>query len=240
MKCWCLIAFVLGCGEKDSEPTDDSSVEGDTDTDTDTDTDSDGDTDVGPESTADGYINLNDGSLEGNVDVMKAFSFYSDKAIFVYASSNPEASCDTLSEIFDPENKDAVDPNDLYVADMCNLTFSTIGGPPVAGYDLQQDTGGIVNAECTYGAGSWDYQGGSDAGYYWSGDYYNAGAWKGTFSIEHQDQAAHALVLDIDIREFEGTFPYSDDRPGEHKARAKITGLIYTTECDGFEKLGIF
>lgn len=232
-----LAALVLGCGEKEVVEPDDSQVEGDADTDADTDSDTDADL---PDSTAEGYINLNDGSLEGGVDIVRAFSFYSDKAIFVYASSSPEASCATLAKIYDPENKEAVDPGGLYLKEHCNLTFSLVGGPPVSGYDLQTDSGGVVNAECTYGDGSWDYESGGDAGYYWTGDYYNAGAWKGSFSIDHHDQAAKSLVLDVDIREFEGTFPYADDRPGQHKARAKITGLIYTTECEGFEKLGLF
>jgi len=234
------LAFALGCGDKDDvSPTDDTASDADADTDADTDTDTD--TDVAPQSDAEGYINTNDGTLEGTADIAKAFSFYSGDAIFVYASSNPDATCALIEQLYDPENKDPVDPTDLTVADMCNLTFSTVGGPPTS-YDLQDDTqtGGVVNALCTYGDGPWEYQGSGDAGYYWNGDVYQAGAWKGTFDITVDDPATRLLKLDIDIREFEGTFPSSTDRPGQHKARAKIVGTIYATECEGIEKLGIF
>jgi hypothetical protein len=230
---------LLACGEDDGpEPTDDSSAEGDADTDADTDSDTDTDA---PASTAAGEIELRDGSLSGTMAIARAFSFSSDNAIFVYASSNPDASCGLMADLFDKENK-SVDRTDLFLDGHCNLTISQVGGMEVEAHDLQVDVGGSVQTECAFGEGDWELSGsGSEADYYWTGEYYVAGATHGTYDILWHDQGAGQMVLDVDLDHWEGTFPYSDDRPGSHKASSPgLKGLIYTEHCEGIEQLGIF
>ncbi|MCP4803984.1 MAG: hypothetical protein GY884_01420 [Proteobacteria bacterium] len=236
-----LLALTLACGDKDTDgTTTDSTPEGDADTDADadTDTDTDADTDV-PVSDAAGNIDLRDGTLTGSVAIQKAFSFSSENAVFVYASSNPDATCDTLTAVFDKEISDP-DPTSLFTPGHCNLTLSKVGGMELESYDLQTDSGATVNATCAYGDGSWEYESGGDAGYYWSGEYYDAGAWKGTLNMLWHDEGAESMVLDVSLKEWEGTFPYSDERTGEHKASGSVKGLIYTEWCEGLENLGIF
>ena len=233
------LLMLLACGDKDgsADATDDSSVEADADTDADT--DSDTDTDV-PRSDASGDIDLRDGTIGGDAVIEKAFSYSTGEAIFVYASSSPEASCELLTELFDPENKDAVDRGPLFLDGHCNLSFSMVGGMEVESYDLQSDIGGVVQANCAYGEGDWEYQSGADEGYYWSGEYYEASAWKGTFNILWYDTSAQAMQLEVDLKEWEGKFPYSSERTDEYKASGDIDGMIYTEHCDGLKNVGLF
>lgn len=235
------LLMLLACGDKDPDDptTDDSSVEGDTDTDTDADTDSDTDTDV-PQSDASGDIELRDGTIGGDVAITKAFSYSTDQAIFVYASSSPDASCDVLDELFDPENRDPVNRGPLFAEGQCNVSFSMVGGMEVAAYDIQTDIGGTVQANCAFGEGEWEYVSTGDKGYYWSGEYYEASAWKGDFSIVWLDQSEASMQLDLDLREWEGTFPYSSERTDEYKASGKVDGTIYTEHCDGLKNVGLF
>ena len=234
------LLLMLACGDKDGTTdvaSGDSAVEGDADTDADT--DSDTDTDV-LSSTAVGEIDLRDGSIGGDVAITKAFSYSTDQAVFVYASSSPDASCAVLTDVFDPENRDPVDRGPLFLDGHCNISFSMVGGMEVASYDIQNDTGGTVQANCAYGEGDWEYTSDGDAGYYWTGEYYEASAWKGTFNVLWLEQSEQSMQLEVDLREWEGKFPYSSERTEEYKASGKIEGLIYTEHCDGLEHVGLF
>ena len=233
------LLLLLACSDRDgaTDASGDSAVEADTDTDADT--DSDTDTDV-LQSDASGDIELRDGSMGGDVVIQKAFSYSSEEAIFVYASSSPDASCDVLTELFDPENKSPVDRGPLFAEGHCNVSFSIVGGMEVAAYDIQTDTGGVVQANCAFGEGSWEYRDSGDKGYYWSGDYYEASAWKGDFNILWYDASAKSMQLEIDLREWEGKFPYDTERTDEYKASGKVAGIVYTEHCDGLEHVGLF
>ncbi|MCB9758779.1 MAG: hypothetical protein H6739_02985 [Alphaproteobacteria bacterium] len=234
-----LSGLVAGCTGKDDVTVDDSADDTSSGGD---DTSSGGDdtSTERPETTAAGNIDLRDGTLTGTVAIAKAFSFYSNRQTFIYASSNPAATCDIIAELFDPRG-DVVDKNDLFLPGHCNLTFTYVGAPPLAEYDIQTMSGAVQNAQCAYGEGSWVYD--SQAtfpDYYWSGDYYEAASWKGTFDISFLAEGEDDLVLNLALREWEGTFPYSSDRPGEHKASGRVDGVIVTEHCEGLDETGWF
>ena len=236
-----LLGVAVSCANKETDSdqsSSDSICECDADTDTDMDTDTD--YDIDRISTAAGNIDMRDGTDKGLVSIQRAFSFYSSSATLIIASSNPDATCETFADLLDPEAP-ATDRTSLYLAGHCNLTFTLNSAPPLGSYDLQTDSGAIVGASCAFGEGEWALStSGSYTGYYWTGDQYEATAWKGTFYVGFVTNLSDDLGLEIDLREWEGTFPYSTERPGEHKASGKIEGSIHTEHCPGFERSPLF
>ncbi|MCK6522796.1 hypothetical protein L6R49_15310 [Myxococcota bacterium] len=228
------------CGDKETaeDDTSDDVVADDSEGDADADTDSDSDTDL--TSTAAGNIDLRDGTDKGVVSIQRAFSFYSSSATFIIASSNPDATCETYANLLDPDAP-PTDRTSLYLPGHCNLSFTLTSAPPLASYDLQTDTGAVVGASCAFGEGEWALStSGSYKGYYWTGDQYEAAAWKGTFSVAFTEEGGEGLSLEVELREWEGSFPYATDRPGEHKASGKVVGSIHTEHCPGFERSSLF
>ena len=232
-----LLMGLLACtddvdADDSSTNTDDTSGDADTDADTDTDTDTDA-----PVSTAAGSVTLRDGSnLKADTKIATAFSFYSDKKTFIYATSNPTATCALVGQLYE---KDAapVDLNELFLDNHCNVSITLVGAPPVVDYDLQEGTGVVAGVNCAYGDGEFVYQGGSDAGYFWDGPFYNASAFKETLSIEFEDQSAKTLKATLNLGGYKGTLSTSSD---EVQAQGYIKGEIYTVNCDGLSNSGGF
>ena len=237
-----LLLLAVGCGDKDSS-TDDSVSGDDSNNTDDSATDDSAANDTGTEnqvSTAEGNVDLRDGTAEGLVTVAHAFSFWSENRTFVYTSANPDASCSLVTELFDPRGQD-VDKNDLFLPGYCNLSFSYIGPPPLATYDIQTMTGAIVGTQCAYGEGTWEYDSSASfPDYYWTGEYYESSSWKGTFDISFLDGTEEPLLLNVALREWEGTFPYSTTRAGEYKASGNVSGVIVTEHCEGLDRTGWF
>jgi hypothetical protein len=234
-----LLMGLLACTDDvdtdDSNNTDDTS--GDADTDADADTDTDTDTDV-PASTASGSVTLRDGSdLKADTEIVTAFSYYTDKKTFIYATSNPSATCQMVGELYE---KDAppVDLNELFLDNHCNVSITLVGAPPVVDYDLQDGSSGVVaGVNCAYGEGEFVYEGGSDAGYFWDGPFYNASAFKETLSIEFHDQGAKTLKTTLNLGGYRGVLSTS---PDEVQAQGYIKGEIYSVNCEGLSASGGF
>ena len=231
-----LLMGLLACTDDvdvdDSDTTsDDTSGDADTDADTDTDTDA-------PVSTASGSVTLRDGSdLKADTEIVTAFSYYTNKKTFIYATSNPNATCELVSALYE-KGAAPVDLNELFLDNHCNVSITLVGAPPVVDYDLQDGAGGVVaGVNCAYGEGEFVYEGGSDAGYFWDGPFYNASAFKETLSIEHQDQGAKTLKATLNLGGYRGTWSTSAD---EVQAQGYIKGEIYTVHCDGLSASGGF
>lgn len=217
----------------DSNSSDDTSV-GDADTDADTDTDTDTDA---PVSTASGSVTLRDGSdLKADTEIVTAFSYYTDKKTFIYATSNPSATCALVGALYE-KDAPAVDLNELFLDNHCNVSITMVGAPPVVDYDLQDGAGVVAGVNCAYGDGEFVYEGGSDAGYFWNGPFYNASAFKETLSVEFQDQGAKSLKATINLGGYRGTLSTSAD---EVQAQGYIKGEIYTVNCEGLSASGGF
>lgn len=235
-----LLLLAVACTDKgntsDDSATDDSDPTGD-DSGAD---DSSADDTGNPVTTAAGNIDLRDGTATGAVVVAKAFSFWSDGHTFIYATSNPDTTCATITELFDPRGED-VDKDLVFLSGHCNLSFSLIGAPPLETYDIQTMTGATSNAQCAYGEGSWEWDASASfPDYYYTGEYYESASWKGTFDIDFLDSSHEALILNVALEEWEGTFPYSSTRSGEYKASGDVDGVIVTEHCEGLERTGWF
>lgn len=236
---WMVLALVA-CGEKDDSSTADDSSSGDDSESTD---DSEGTDDSTPEeleSTAAGNIDLRDGTLTALVEIQQAFSFYSDSRTFVYAVSHPDTTCADVAEFFTRDGA-PFDRARLFRDGYCNLSITLQGAPELPTYNLQEDSGAVVTASCPYGEGEWAYDGSASfPDYYWTGEYYEAAAWKGTFSVTVPDSSTKTVQSEVDLREWDGSFPYESERPGEYKASGKLQGRIVATRCEGLELTGWF
>ncbi|MED5369959.1 MAG: hypothetical protein VX899_03005 [Myxococcota bacterium] len=229
------LSLSLACKDGDTA-TDDSQVEGDADSDADTDSDTDTDA---PVSDAAGTVETRtDPALSADIAIVKAFSYSTDKKTFIYASSNPAASCDLLTDVYDPE-KGSQDLTDLFLPGHCNVSITLVGAPPIEDYDIKNGDGSAVaNIACTIGEGAWEYSGsGADSGYFWTGDYYTGSAFKETLSIAWEDQASGQLHATLKLGGYNGTL---SDTVGEVDAQGYIKGEVYTVECEGLSGSGGF
>jgi hypothetical protein len=199
--------------------------------------------DTGPEPDPDpmvtGNLDTRDGVHTGTVSLVRAFSFYNELATLLYASSNPDATCETVAVTLGVEGE--YDPNDLFLPGHCNIDLQLTSGPPLETYDLQTDLGAIVRARCAYGEGEWEYKNGSlGMGWYWSGDLFTPSAWKGTFSIAVRNEESRGLDVEMDLKEWRGTFPHDPDDPDDHLASGRIEGTLSTVNCGALAETAWF
>ena len=192
-----------------------------------------------PDPMVTGNLDTRDGVHAGAVSLVRAFSFYNDTATLLYGSSNPDATCDAVAVALGVEGD--YDPNDLFLPGHCNIDLQLTSGPPLETYDLQTDLGAIVRARCAYGDGEWEYKNGTQGmGWYWSGDLFTPSAWKGTFSIAIQDEASRGLDVEMNLKEWRGTFPHDPADTDEHLASGRIEGTLSTVNCGAFSETAWF
>jgi hypothetical protein len=232
-----LLMLALACTTDgdDTNPVDDTEADADTDADGDSDTDADADN--VPVSDASGSIELTDGSHEGRAEIAKAFYYSTSNKTFLYASSNPDATCAHLTQLYDKDAAD-LDKTVLFTPELCNLSVSLVGAPPALDCDIGDgNCPVIVNAQCTFGSdGIWEYDSG-DKGYVWTGTYYEAGARSESISIDWHESEEGVLSAEVNLRGWEGT---KSDDAGSFLARGSIKGWIHASKCDGLENLGGF
>jgi hypothetical protein len=219
-------AFVLlGCKGADSDTSPDS---GSSETATET-----GETgDLAPtEPMATGTIGMRDPEMELSADVSlwKAFSYYTDDATLVYATNAKDVSCASVATML--TGKKEVDPNAILLDNSCNLLIQGTFKPNRPNYDIQTDQGGIASIYCPFGEGQWEWkEGWKGERWYWSGTYYTASAWKGTFGLTVDEN--DVITVPLELREYEGTFPLSESgSTQEHKASGKLAGTLKTEHC---------
>jgi len=183
---------------------------------------------------ATGNIDTRDGRFTGSVSVVRAFSFFNGNTTLIYGAANPAATCESVAHALGAEGN--YDPNDLFLPEHCNLVIQTNQAPPLAGYDLQSDSGATVRANCAYGSGEWSWMDGFvGVGWYYSGVYYSPLAWKGSFSISEVG-SARDLEVEVDLREWEGRFPHDSVDTDEHKASGRVEGTITALDCPALEE----
>ncbi len=231
-----LVVVVAACtGDPATKDVDPDDTAQDTSEETGDDTGSDPD----PDPMVTGNLDTRDGVHTGAVSLVRAFSFYSDTATLLYASSNRNARCEDVAVTLGVEGE--YDPNDLFLAGHCNIDLQVTSGPPLETYDLQTDLGAIVRARCAYGEGEWEYKNGNQGmGWYWSGDLFTPSAWKGTLSIAVRDEATRGLEVEMDLKEWRGTFPHDPDDTDEHLASGRIQGTLSTVNCGALSETAWF
>ena len=176
--------------------------------------------------------------LSAEVELWRAFSYFTDDATLIYATNRQDVECKDVATML--IGKKEVDPNDIFMNNTCNLLIQSTFKPNRDNYDIQTDEGGIASVYCTFGDGEWEWrEDWKGERWYWSGDYYTAPAWKGTFSLkESQDRS---ITSTIELREFEGTFPLDETgSTEEHKASGKLTGTLQTEDCEKLNKTAWF
>ena len=230
----CLIlGSTIGCGAgDDASPTDSSTGDsGAVET---------GDsTPAGPMAT--GTIAMRDPELglSADVELWKAFSYYTNDTTLVYATSSPDATCSDVATML--IGKREVDPNDIFEPNSCNLILQSTFKPNRPDYDIQTDEGAIATVYCAFGEeGVWTWSDGwKGERWYWSGDYYTASAWKGTLGLTEGEN--QSLTAPIELREYEGNFPLDEDGAAEeHKASGKLVGTLNTEHCEKLKNTSWF
>ena len=227
-----VLSATIACSDKsDSAPTDSASEDsGTTET---------GDT-VPTDPMATGTIEMRDPEmgLSADVELWRAFSYYTDDTTLVYATSSVDATCDDVATML--IGKKEVDPNDIFESNSCNLILQSTFKPNRPNYDIQTDEGAIATIYCAFGDGEWTWEDGwKGERWYWSGNYYTASAWKGTLGLsEGSDQS---ITAPIELREYEGNFPLDESGSAEeHKASGKLEGTLVTEHCEKLKKTSWF
>jgi len=176
--------------------------------------------------------------LAANVELWRAFSYFTEDATLIYATNQQDVDCKDVATML--IGKKEVDPNEIFVDNACNLLIQSTFKPNRENYDIQTDEGAIASVYCTFGEGEWEWrEDWKGERWYWSGDYYTAPAWKGTFSLQEADD--QSIVSTMELREFEGTFPLDENgSTEEHKASGKITGKLKTEHCEKLNKTAWF
>lgn len=176
--------------------------------------------------------------LSADVELWRAFSYYTDDTTLVYATSSADATCDDVATML--IGKKEVDPNDIFESNSCNLVLQSTFKPNRPNYDIQTDEGAIATIYCAYGEGEWTWEDGwKGERWYWSGEYYTASAWKGTLGLtEGENQSVNAP---IELREYEGNFPLNEEGSAEeHKASGKLMGTLVTEHCEKLKNTSWF
>ena len=195
---------------------------------------------VPTEPMATGTIEMRDPEmgLSADVELWRAFSYYTDDTTLIYATSSVDATCDDVATML--IGKKEVDPNDIFESNSCNLILQSTFKPNRPDYDIQTDEGAIATIYCAFGDGEWTWEDGwKGERWYWSGDYYTASAWKGTLGLsEGSDQSINAP---IELREYEGNFPLDESGSSEeHKASGKLEGTLVTEHCEKLKNTSWF
>jgi hypothetical protein len=213
------------------------------------DDDTNGDSDSGTLETGDtqatepmaaGVVGMRDPEmgLNAEVEIWRAFSYYTDDAILIYATNGKDVECDDVATML--RGKKEVDPNAIFVDNTCNLLIQATFKPNRQSYDIQTDTGAIASIYCPFGDGEWEWKDGwKGERWYWSEDYYTAAAWKGTlgFTVDEND----VITVPTELREYEGNFPLDEDgSTEEHKASGKIMGTLITEHCEKLKNTSWF
>jgi len=229
----CPLLFAIGCSKSDDTTPDDTQggqESGITET---------GDTlPSGPMVT--GSLEMRDPELglSAEVEIWRAFSYFTDDATLIYATNRADVECRDVATML--IGKKEVDPNEIFVDNSCNLLIQATFKPNRDSYDIQTDEGGIASLYCTFGEGDWEWrEDWKGERWYWSSDYYTTNAWKGTFSLNEGDN--RSITSTMELREFEGTFPLDEaGSTEEHKASGKITGTLQTEDCEKLSKTAWF
>ncbi len=195
-------------------------------------------TPTGPMAT--GTIAMRDPELgmSADVELWRAFSYYTDEATLVYATSSADATCSDVATML--TGKREVDPNAIFESNSCNLLIQSTFKPARPNYDIQTDEGAIATIYCPFGEGEWRWEDGwKGERWYWTGDYYTASAWKGTMGLSEGDNAS--LDIPLELREYEGNFPLDEEEStAEHKASGKLEGTLTTEHCEKLKKTSWF
>ena len=231
----CLTLCLLACSASDATDDDITSDSADTDTNTE-----ETGNPVPTEPMATGTIGMRDPEMGLNADVAlwRAFSYYTDDATLIYATNTLDVECKDVATML--TGKKEVDPNEIFVDNTCNVLIQSNFKPNRENYDIQTDEGGIASIYCPYGDGEWEWKDDwKGERWYWSGSYYTASAWKGSFGMTVDDQ--DRITAPIELREYEGTFPLDESgSTEEHKASGKVEGTLVTEHCDKLKNTSWF
>ena len=197
-------------------------------------------TPTGPMAT--GTIEMRDPEfgLSANVELWQAFSYFTDEATLVYATTSADASCDDVATMLTGEKE--VDPNGIFQPNSCNLLLQSNFQPNRPNYDIQTDEGAIASIYCAFGDGEWEWKDGwKGERWYWGGQYYTASAWKGSLGLTQGEGDDSSLTVPIELREYEGNFPLDESGSAEeHKASGKLEGTLITEHCSKLKKTSWF
>ena len=176
--------------------------------------------------------------LSADVELWRAFSYFTEDTTLVYPTSSADASCNDVATML--IGKKEVDPNAIFEPNSCNLILQSTFKPNRPNYDIQTDEGAIATIYCAFGDGEWSWEDGwKGERWYWSEDYYTASAWKGTLGLtEGEDQS---ITAPIELREYEGNFPLDESgATEEHKASGKLEGTLVTEHCEKLKNTSWF
>lgn len=163
----------------------------------------------------------------------QAFGFDNEGTLVVYIASQKEASCESVASYIKGES---IDPSQLFEPQSCNLfvKVSDYEGSWQAQDDRMLSASSSIN--CTMGDGAFEYENGSDSGYYWTGNWWAGFPIEYNWSITGDRETSYAL--EIEMKTYEGSFPLEEfDR---YEARGTVSGSVEAQVCPELGSTGQF
>lgn len=162
--------------------------------------------------------------FEGRVIPRSAFYHEQDGKLLMYMSASNSATCELVADHLHISGN-RPDPSDLFIQDHCNLRITFQNAADI--------TSSASFAECTFGSGSFSASGST---WHWTGtdengldaEYFEAVGLVGGINAMASDSAR--IALDIEVTEWAGSFPYSDNY-NTSEAVGTGTGYIIAEEC---------
>jgi len=189
-----------------------------------------------------GTISPTDEDFSGEVSIMRAFGFDAGGKVFIFSSSNADATCDNSYEML--ISSDPYDPVDIFEPGFCNFTVAVPSGYE-GEVQVTDDLLSITPAfQCPMGDGAFEYtdildDGNTEKDYYWiPSDQY----WTGvphSFDITVSGSGEDGYTVDATMSSFEGEFAQTgsiDPAP----ASGNVGGTMDVEYCSKFGTIGIF
>ena len=155
----------------------------------------------------------------------KAFAFDNAGTFVAYIASHKEATCEGVAQYFGLG--DPIDPSVLFEPKSCNLFIkvSDYEGSWSAQDDRMLSASSSIG--CTMGDGAFEYEGGADSGYYWSGNWWAGFPIAYDWNISGDRDSSYTLELTMNT--YEGSFPLEEfDR---YEASGAVSGTVEAEVC---------
>ena len=184
-----------------------------------------------------GTITPDERDVSGDFFGYRAFAFDANDTLGAYISSNPDATCESISEYLSGTNSE-YDPSAVIEGGACNLFLK------ITDYDgsfsAQDDTiaSAASSIECAMGEGEFTYTelGENDLGYYWSGKW-----WVGVpqeYTWDFSGDGENGYTFEINMTGYFGSFIQEEfDRYG---ASGDVSGTVTAESCEQIFSSGLF
>ena len=183
-----------------------------------------------------GTITPDGRDVSGEFFGYRAFAFNANDTLGAYISSNPNASCGSITEYLTSNSR--YDPVDVLSPGACNLFLK------ISDYDgsLSAENDSIVSAassiECAMGEGEFEYTelGENDVGYYWSGNWWVGVPQEYTWNFSGNSEDGY--TFEIDMNGYVGSFIQEEfDR---YAAVGQVSGTVTAESCEEIFSTGLF